>query len=112
MIIEEYNQLKRHPNETIQQFYDRFNEVYYLKPKNIRPPHDSSLLHYPSAFDPEIEFQLRERDPKTLEDMKNISIDVEVNFQIRKEKLKVEEEKKNNIEVKLNLLVRKLEEII
>ena len=56
VIMEEYNQLKRHPNETIQQFSDIFNQVYYSMPENIRPPHDSALLHYSSAFDPEIEF--------------------------------------------------------
>ena len=43
--------------------------------------------------------------------MQNIAVDVEVNLQIRQEKLKVEEEEKKNIaEVKLNLLVRKLDE--
>ena len=43
--------------------------------------------------------------------MHNIAIDVEVNLQIRKEKLKAEEEEKKNIaEVKLSLLVRKLDE--
>jgi len=112
VIMEEYNQLKRHPNETIQQFSDRFNQVYYSMPENIRPPHDSALLHYPSAFDSEIEFRLRERDPKTLVQMQNIAVDVEVNLQIKHEKLKVEgEERKNIAEVKLNLLVRKLDEI-
>jgi len=29
MLIEEYNQLKRHPDETIQQFSDRFNQIYH-----------------------------------------------------------------------------------
>ena len=43
--------------------------------------------------------------------MKNIAVDVEVNLQIIKETLKAEEEKKNITEVKLNLLVRKLDEI-
>ena len=57
-------------------------------PENISPPHDSALLHYPSAFYLEIQFQLRERDPKTLVQILNIAIDVEVNLQIRKKKLK------------------------
>jgi len=67
VIIEEYNQLKRQSNETIQQFSDRFTQVYYSMPSNIKPPLDSSLLHYPKAFDQEIEFKLRERNPSTLE---------------------------------------------
>jgi len=36
-------------------------------PSNIRPPPDLTVLHYPKAFDPEIEFQVRERNPSTLE---------------------------------------------
>ena len=81
-------------------------------PVNIRPPHDLALLHYPSVFDVEIEFQLRERDLETLEQMQNIAIDVEVNFQIRKENLKAEEENNNIAEVKLDILVSKTEEMI
>ena len=38
LIIEEYNQLKRFPVETVHQFSPRFNQVYYLMPINIRPP--------------------------------------------------------------------------
>ena len=45
--------------------------------------------------------------------MQNIAVDVEVNLQIRREKLKAKEEEKKNItEVKLSLLVRKLDERI
>ena len=63
MIIEEYNKLKRHPDETIQQFSDRFNQACYSIPLNIRPPPGSTFLHYPRAFDSNIEFYLRERSP-------------------------------------------------
>ena len=65
-LIEEYNQLKRIPNESVQQFSDRFNQVYLFMPLNIRPPPDLALLHYPRAFDAEIEFRLRERSPSTM----------------------------------------------
>jgi len=112
VIIEEYNQLRRQPDETIQQFSDRFNQAYYSMPSNIRPPPDSALLHYPRAFDPEIEFQLRERNPSTLEHMQNMAVDVEVNLQIRREKLKVGTEKNNVTEVKLDIFVRKIKERI
>jgi len=56
LIIEEYNQLKRLPGETVQQFSARFNQFYYSMPVDIRPPPKYSLLHYPSAFDLEMEF--------------------------------------------------------
>ena len=108
--MEEYNQLKRQPNETIQQFSDRFNQVYYSMPSNIRYPPDSALLHYPKVFDPEIEFQLRERNPSTLKQMQNIAVDVEVNLQMRREKLKAKAEENNIVEEKLDILMKKIGE--
>jgi len=38
-------------------------------PVNIRPPPGSALLHYLDAFDLEMEFQVRERNLATLEEM-------------------------------------------
>jgi len=38
MLIKEYNQLKRRPDESVQQFSDRFNQIYHSMPLNIRPP--------------------------------------------------------------------------
>jgi len=45
-------------------------------PVDIRPPPGLSLSHYPDPFDPEMEFQLREQNTTTLEEMKNIEVDV------------------------------------
>ena len=83
MLIEEYNQLKRLPNEFVQQFSDRFNQVYHSMPLNIRPPPDLALLQYPRAFDPEMEFRLRERCPSTLKQMQDIAVDAEANLKMR-----------------------------
>jgi len=88
LIIEEYNQLKRMQGETVQQFYARFNQVYYSMPVEIRPTPRSALLHYPSVFDPEMEFQLRERDIATLYEMQNSAVNVEANLLIRRTRLK------------------------
>jgi len=81
-------------------------------PSNIRPPPDSTLFHYPEVFDLEIEFQLRERNPTTLEKMQNIVVDVEVHFLIKKPKLKAEVEHNKISKVKLDILIRKIEEMI
>lgn len=67
-------------------------------PANIRPPLGSALLHYPEAFDLEMEFQLRERNLATLEEMQNSAVDVEANLLARRAKLK--EEVRNNIDPK------------
>ena len=63
-------------------------------PANIRPPPRSTLLHYPEAFDLEMEFQLRERNLATLKEMQNSAVGVEANLLIKRAKLK-EEEMKN-----------------
>ena len=67
LIIEEYKNLKRQPRETVQDFSARFNKVYNAIPAKIKPPLGWALLHYPSTFDPEIEFQIREKDPSNME---------------------------------------------
>lgn len=118
LIIEEYNQLKRLRGETIQQFSARFNQVYYAMPVDIRPPSRSALLHYLGAFDPEMEFQLRERNVAALEEMQNSAVNVEAHLLIRRARLKDEEmknvdlEKTTPSEEKLDILVSEVEEMV
>jgi len=57
-------------------------------PVNIIPPLGSALLHYPGSFDPEMEFQLRERNLVALKEMQNNAVDVEAHLLIRRAKLK------------------------
>jgi len=118
LIVEEYNQLKRLPGETVQQFSARFNQVYYSMPVDIRPPPRSALLHYPGAFDSEMEFQLRERDIATLHEMQNNAVNVEAHLLIRRARLKEEEmknidpEESTSLEVKLDILVSGVEKMM
>jgi len=106
ILIEEYNQLKRHPDEIVQQFSGRFNQIFHSMPLNIRTPPDLALLHYPRAFDAEIEFRLRERSPSTMKQMQDMAVDVEANLNMREEKRKAEEEEK------FRSLIKELEEMI
>ena len=84
----------------------------------IRHPPRPTLLHYPEAFDPEMGFQLRERNLVTLEEMQNSAVDVEANLLIRREKLKEEEmknidpEESTSLEVMLEILVSAVEEMM
>jgi hypothetical protein len=57
-------------------------------PVDIRPPLGLAQLHYPDAFDPEMAFQLRERNIATLEEIKKVGVDVEANLLNQKAKLK------------------------
>ena len=53
-------------------------------PIDIKPPPGSTHLHFPDAFDPEMAFQLRERNTASLEEMQNIAVDVETNLPIKR----------------------------
>ena len=85
---------------------------------DIRPSPRSSLLHYLGAFDLEMEFQLRERNIATLQEMQNSAVNVEAHLLIRRAKLKEEEmknidpEKSTSLEVKLDMLISAVEEMI
>jgi hypothetical protein len=89
LILEDYDHLKRNPGETVQQFSSRFNKVDHSIPVDVRPPPSLAQLHYPDAFDPEMTFQLRERDTTTLDEMKNVVVDIEANLLHKRSKLRV-----------------------
>jgi hypothetical protein len=118
LILEEYDHLKRHPGETVQHFSARFNQVYNSMPVDIRPPPGLALLHYPDAFDPEMEFQLRERNTTTLKEMQDSAINVEANLLIKRSKIKAEERKKiakeqlKSSEAKLDILASTMKEMM
>jgi hypothetical protein len=118
LILEEYDHLKRHPGETVPQFSARFNKVYHAMPADIRPPPGSAHLHYPNAFDPEMTFQLRERNTATLEEMQKIAVDVEANLLNRKAKIREEDKDrtKNELmtssEMKIDVLTNTIKEMM
>ena len=113
LILEEYEHLKRKPRETIPQFSARFNKVYHAIPADIRPPPGSAHLHYPNAFDPEMTFQLRERNTASLEEMQKIAVDVETNLLIKRSQLKDKEmEQLKSSEAKLDILASTMEKLM
>jgi hypothetical protein len=113
LILEEYDHLKRNPGETIHQFSARFNKVYHAIPVDIRPPPGSAHLHFPDAFDPEMAFQLRERNTASLEEMQSIAVDVEANLLIKRSKVKnKEKEQLKSSEAKLDILASAMEEMM
>ena len=69
LILEEYQNLRRQPGETVEEFLARFNKVYHAIPTSIKPPLGWALMRYPSSFDPEVEFHIREREPLSLEEI-------------------------------------------
>ena len=68
-ILSEYENNKRNVGESVQDYCIRFISVYNAIPANIKPPRGSDLIKFPDGFDPDMAYQLRERDPGILEDM-------------------------------------------
>lgn len=93
-ILAEYNSMKRNSNEIVQEFTARFNTVYNSILDDMKSPPDLALLHYPDAFNPDMAYQLRERDPTTLEEMQWNAVSVEANLLIKKSKSKPERTEK------------------
>jgi hypothetical protein len=87
-------------------------------PVDIRPPPGLALLHYPDAFDPEMAFQLRERNTTTLKEMQDSAISVEANLLIKRSKIKAEEREKiakeqlKSSEAKLDILASTMKEMM
>ena len=61
--------MKRNTGESVQDYCTRFNSVYNALPPNMKPPLGLALAKFPKSFDLDMAYQLRERDPLTLEDM-------------------------------------------
>lgn len=78
--LTEYKNLRRAPDETIQNFSKRFNKIYNSIQTHLKPPRALAQLRYAEAFDSDFSLLLRERDSSTLADMKNDAIKVEVNM--------------------------------
>ena len=57
---------------------------------DLKPSQGSDLNKFPEGFDPEMAYQLRERDPSSLEEMKKGALFVEVNLMEKRERMKNE----------------------
>ena len=72
--------IKRNVGETVQDYCLRLNAVYNAILANLKPPVGLALLKFPDGFDVDMAYQLRERDPSSLEDMQKIAVNVEANM--------------------------------
>ena len=59
-------------------------------PPDLKPPQGSALNKFPEGFDPEMVYQLRERDPFTLEYMQKGALAVEVNLMEKRARMRNE----------------------
>ena len=64
--------------------------MYNALSPDLKPPQGSTLNKFPEGFDPEMAYQLRERDFATLEDMQRGAISLEVNLMEKRARMKNE----------------------
>lgn len=115
-ILSEYENLKRGTQETVQDYCTRFNNVYKAIPQNLRPPPDLALIKFPDGFDSDMDFQLRERAPHTLEDMQSIAVSVEANLMSKRAQARSErriplKEEASPFEQKLDAIIKGMDRL-
>ena len=66
--------------EGVQEYCTRFNSVYNALPIHMKAPQGLALMKFTDGFDPKMAYQLREREPLTLEDMQRGAVSVEANL--------------------------------
>lgn len=89
-ILSEYEQIKRNAGESVQDYCTRFNTIYNEIPNDLRPPVRLAMVKFPDGFDADMAYQLREREPATMEDMQNIAVSVEANLLSKRARAKAE----------------------
>ena len=76
--------------ESVQAYCTRFSSVYNALSSDLKPPQDSALNKFPEGFDLEMSYQLRERDPTTLEEMQKGALSMEFNLMEKRARMKIE----------------------
>jgi hypothetical protein len=60
-LLTQYNNMKKAPEETVQEFSARFLKVYNSIPAEVKPPPGAAQLWYVDSFDSDFSLLLRER---------------------------------------------------
>lgn len=87
--------------------------VYNEIPDHLKPPIGLAMMKFPDGFDPDMAYQLREREPTTMEDMQKMAISVEVNLLSRR--VRVKTEKKTMVKEEsssMDQLLKKVEQML
>jgi len=116
-ILSEYENIRRDPNESVQDYCTRFNSIYNAIPANIKPPPDLELIKFPDGFDADMSYQLRERNPPTLEQIQSDAISVESNLLAKRARMRNErrvtiKEEPSTLDVKIDTLAKSLEKLV
>jgi len=112
-ILSEYENIKRNIGESVQDYCVRFNTIYNAIPMDIKPPMGLALIKFPDGFNADMAYQLRKRDPTTVEDMQNNEVSVEANLMAKRARMKTEKkvtikEEAYSSDVKADHILRKI----
>jgi hypothetical protein len=78
--LTQYNNMRRSPSETVQEFLARFMKVYNSIPTEVKPPPRDAQLRYDDSFEIDFSLLLREIRSNSLDDMMSDAIEVELNL--------------------------------
>ena len=109
--MSEYENIRRAHNESVQDYYIRFTNIYNAIPANIKPPPDLELIKFPDGFDTDMSYQLRERKPPTLEQIQSDAVSVEANLLTKRARMRNErrvtiKEEPSTSDVKIDTLAK------
>lgn len=115
-ILYKYDNIRRAPNESAQDSCTRFNSIYNAIPANIKPPPDLALIKFHDGFDTDMSYQLKERNPETLEQMQSNDVSVEASLlamkaRMRNEKRVVIKEETSTSDGKIHSLEKSVQRI-
>jgi len=105
------------PNETVQDYCTRSNNVYNAIPLELRPPPSLALIKFLDGFDTDRAFQLRERNPPTLEDMQSVAVSIEANLlskraRVRNERRTPLKDETSPFDQKMDVLAKGMEKLM
>ena len=72
---------KKKENETIEEFNKKFNDLVSRLHKDIKRPDASILIYYIEAFEGEMRYQLRDKEPTTLQGAIQTTEKIDINMQ-------------------------------
>lgn len=115
-ILSDYKNLKIGPHATVQDYCTRFSSVYNSIPLDLRPTLGLALIKFPDGFDYDMAFQLRERNPPTLEDMQSIAVSIEANLLSKRAMARSEsriplKEESSSFEQKLDAIIKGIDRL-
>jgi hypothetical protein len=79
-LLTQYNNMKKVPEEMVQEFSTRFMKVYNSIPVEVQPPPGDAQLRYADSFNNDFSLLLRERRSVNLDAIMSNVIEVEVNM--------------------------------